>query len=1083
MSQLPKLTELDNMGGEAWQSLMIQILQTYGDEHGFECRPGPTPGPDHGVDAFAPKSAAPALTGCVVFQAKWMWGELHKGGKKAKIEESFNRAAEAHPEMRHWVLVSPHDLTDGEQTWFFGLKPSKPTGDLEVHHWGHEQITRLMRQLCPDLFRRYYPLFAQADSDRKHNGERLSPYLHHLIELCRFVPLRGVRREDRRERGDPQWAANDSDKRLELERIFVDLDTTLNVKAEGSAEGLPQGARRTAPHPRGEEATEMRRLPALEAVAAPAARHVVLHGSPGCGKSTFVRFLVLALAHCGSGHAKEWLPRLPGWPAQESGLLPIRIELRHFAAWLLEHKITAPEPCHLWNHYIEGMESLQARKSWLDLVPTLSNAARAGEAIILLDGLDEVPGGKGKLLVRDCIERFAAGEIGRRCRIVVTCRTRSYDADYKGHSLHLFESGPVAARSPKAGAKTSPAGSDAAAPRREMPVAFELAPFDDAKIQRFIEAWYKALVELGEAEKDEIAARVKALRDAVCDPDNPKLGDLARIPLLLTVISHLHSSQRDLKLPDNRAELFHDLIDLLLTRWAERHQRRIETGPIAAAGETLGDLLQDPGVSGFELEHLFQLIAELAHDHYRGGKEHSLTLIPAETLRRKLKEQHHDPDLDLGAAWAERVMSFIQFRAGLLNSPDGGEHYDFPHSLLGEYLTAYHLARQRHTRELVAAKVTPDGNWDEVVRLVAGHHVFVRKETRDALDLAEELCRPAQEQQDAEVTDLQWRRVALAGDILSEMGRQRLERERHQGPPCRELVRALLRRLLQGGALPARDRARAGVALGQLGDERKGVGAKNGLPDIDWIEIQPGSFKMGEGEQQFDCDLIRQSYGISRYPATVAQYQAFIDEGGYGEERFWTKDGWKWKQSRKIPGPEDYDPVFQTLNHPRVGVSWYEAVAFCRWLSERLNRNVSLPSEAQWERAARHTDGRKFPWGGQDEAPQRCNMNEAGSGHTSAVGMFPNGHSQDGLADMAGNVWEWCSTQWLEDYTNYQKKADHKPEGDSARVLRGGAWCYPADLARCAYRYWFVPGSRYWYFGFRVVASPFFPLNSGPSEL
>ncbi|MEI7940711.1 MAG: SUMF1/EgtB/PvdO family nonheme iron enzyme, partial [Verrucomicrobiota bacterium] len=529
-----------------------------------------------------------------------------------------------------------------------------------------------------------------------------------------------------------------------------------------------------------------------------------------------------------------------------------------------------------------------------------------------------------------------------------------------------------------------------------------------------------------------------------------------------------HSSQQDLKLPDNRAELFHDLIDLLLTRWAER-PRRTETGLVAGAGETLGELLQDPGVAGFELDHLLQLVAELAHDHYRGGRERSLILIPAETLRRRLVEQHHDPDTALGAAWAERVMTFIQFRAGLLNSPDGGENYDFPHSLLGEYLAAYHLARQRRSSEVVTNKVTADGNWDEIVRLAAGHHIFVRKETRDALDLAEELCQAAKDKPAETVTDLEWRRVALAGDILHEMGQQRLERERRQGPACRELLRGLLQCLLVHGALPARDRARAGVVLGHLGDPRPCVGLKHGMPNIDWIEIPPGPFKMGsqEGEgssderPQFDCDVITQPFAISRYPVTVAQYQAFVDAGGYGEKQFWTDAGWEWRQSDKVSGPEDNEPVYQTPNHPRAGVSWFEALAFCRWLAERTKLNVTLPSEAEWERAARHTDGRAYPWGDEEQGiEQRCNMDKTGLGHTSAVGIFPTGLAKCGAADMAGNVWEWTRSLWGKDYKRefpYPYSIDGKREDldaarNVARVLRGGSWDVSAGSARCASR-------------------------------
>jgi formylglycine-generating enzyme required for sulfatase activity len=931
-------------------------------------------------------------------------------------------------------------------------------------------------------------IFCDSPPPAGFDPQVLAPYLDYLIELCRVVPLRGVRREERRERGDPQRWAEDPDRRLELERIFVELDTTRMVELKDLPAGKRPASRdpRQDPEPREPKA---RPLPALEALGACPSRHAVLHGAPGCGKSTFVRFLVLALAHCGRGRQRAWLPRLPGWPAEEAALLPIRIELRHFAAWLQERKITESEPCHLWDYFSQALTELQTKNSWLELLPAVDHIARTGRAIFLLDGLDEVPGGKGKLFVRDCLEKFAAGEIGKASRIVVTCRTRSYEADFKGRNLRLFEPDPVAPRQPEPDARTQPKDPLKAAAGGRQTTAFELAPFDDPKKRRFIEAWYKALVELGEVEPGRAGDRVRALQAAVCNPRNEKLAELARNPLLLTVIAHLHSSQRDLELPDNRAELFYDLIDLLLTRWAERHARPSEGGATDGIGETLGDLLQDPGVRGFEIEHLLQLVAELAHDHYRGGQAQTLILIPAATLRRRLVEQHHDPDLELGAAWAERVMNFIQYRAGLLNSPDGGENYDFPHSLLGEYLAAFHLARQRRSSEQAAGKVTVDGNWDEVVRLVAGHHVFVRKETRDALDLVEELCGPAQSRSQQPATDLEWRRVALAADILHEMGPERLERERRQGPACRDLVRGLLEGLVEQGALPARDRARTGMILGQLGDRRRGVGLRpDRLPDLDWIDIPPGPFIMGskKGETQwedetpqFECNLITKPYRISRYPVTVAQFQAFIEAGGYADQArdWWTDEGWKWKEGNKISGPEDYGPAFRTANHPRVGVSWFEAVAFCRWLSEKRQQPISLPSEVEWERAARHTDARAYPWPDPTDKgdvaadlARRCNMGETGIGHTSAVGMFPNGRAQCGAADMAGNVWEWCRTKWVGDYRDYAKNVDETQGGTEQRVLRGGSWVIviPGRL-RCSCRRYGAPDRRSRYRGFRCV--------------
>ena len=227
---------------------------------------------------------------------------------------------------------------------------------------------------------------------------------------------------------------------------------------------------------------------------------------------------------------------------------------------------------------------------------------------------------------------------------------------------------------------------------------------------------------------------------------------------------------------------------------------------------------------------------------------------------------------------------------------------------------------------------------------------------------------------------------------------------------------------------------------------------------------------------------IARPYRLAVYPVTVKQFEAFARDG-YGEERYWTEAGLGDRKASGWSMPEGWGRVFRTPNHPVVGVSWYEAEAFCRWLREAYRPEelglpggwrVRLPSEEEWERAARHVDGREYPWGAggsAEEVAKRCNGADAGLGSTSAVGMYPGGRAECGAEEMAGNVWEWCATAWREDAS--KQPSENDPEGAALRVLRGGSWLDGANDARCATRYWLRPDLRNWYIGFRVAASPF----------
>ncbi len=245
------------------------------------------------------------------------------------------------------------------------------------------------------------------------------------------------------------------------------------------------------------------------------------------------------------------------------------------------------------------------------------------------------------------------------------------------------------------------------------------------------------------------------------------------------------------------------------------------------------------------------------------------------------------------------------------------------------------------------------------------------------------------------------------------------------------------------------------------------------LPDIDWVEIPGGEFRYGDNSQRAASPqkFSLPTFYISRYPVTYKQFQAFLDDPeGYANPQ-WFEGLAANDDNRRMN--EQY---FKFSNHPRETVNWYQAIAFCRWLSWRLGGKfdlekvadwaVRLPTEFEWEKAARGTDGRIYPYKG-DYDPARGNTHDTGIGQTSAVGIFPNGASPYGVMDMSGNVWEWC----LSDYQKPEPDAGKENlRSNASRPLRGGSWNDNQDFARAVCRYYVNPYVRVNFTGFRVVS-------------
>ena len=274
-------------------------------------------------------------------------------------------------------------------------------------------------------------------------------------------------------------------------------------------------------------------------------------------------------------------------------------------------------------------------------------------------------------------------------------------------------------------------------------------------------------------------------------------------------------------------------------------------------------------------------------------------------------------------------------------------------------------------------------------------------------------------------------------------------------------------------------------------------------PDVtmELVRIPAGEFLMGSTDADSQAQnhekpqhkVTLDEYLIGKTEVTNAQFAAFVKATGYKTTAEQVGTGYtlvatQWVDTKGADWQHPNGPTSNLSgkdNHPVVNVSWHDAVAFCAWASRVTEQKVTLPTEAQWEKAARGTDGRIYPWG--NEAPNGSLLNYAdqnlkvvwadkaqndGYETTAPVGNYPKGISPYGAYDMAGNVWEWTADLYSDTY--YASSPENNPQGPptgSGRVVRGGGWYYLSNFVRTAFRFRIAPSFRHVYSGFRVAVS------------
>jgi formylglycine-generating enzyme required for sulfatase activity len=545
----------------------------------------------------------------------------------------------------------------------------------------------------------------------------------------------------------------------------------------------------------------------------------------------------------------------------------------------------------------------------------------------------------------------------------------------------------------------------------------EVQPLTDDLVRRFLES--------------ELPDGWQALWQALQGDGERRLLEMARNPYLLTVIIDVFGE--DGELSRNRAELMRRFTEIML-EWA-----RAKCPP----GEWLDPELQ------------FEALSVMAYEmQARSGfgtrvKTEQIRAVMPETLRL-------DPRWPAQRTAPDQILN-LAAKANIVEMPVDHLTVRFYHQLLQEYFAARRLPRL-DARRLAELWRTP--------RLEADMPVWCRPENNyeplppppttgwEETTILAAAMLPRDDHHFLEA--LVATNAVLAGRCLPQVGP-------NVRADIQKAVTSALLAMIADPDVALRVRIAAGTVLGGLGDPRLG----------EMVTVTEGKFLMGERREQHE--LILPAYQIGKYPVTNAAYRPFVEAGGYQNRTWWTEAGWTEIGEKKVEPRYWRDARFNKPNQPVMGLSWYECVAYCRWHSAATGRLWRLPTEAEWEKAARGSDGRQYPWG--DEfGPERLNGRGPRNRQvcaTTPVGIYPAGVSPHGLLDCVGNVWEWCATRWRKPYPYDVGQDEWEPaylQGPNLRVLRGGSWYDTSEVTRCAHRFKFQPFGWNDRGGFRLVA-------------
>jgi len=746
-------------------------------------------------------------------------------------------------------------------------------------------------------------------------------------------------------------------------------------------------------------------------------QRLALLGDPGSGKSTFLRHLAWTLAQRGLDERGP-ATALFGWDDARR-LLPILLPLRRLAGLLgagaNERAVYTALRDEIRDYGVQAPDDL------------LTDALVRGTTILLFDGLDEVPqAAAGPLAdrlttlraVREFTDRYP------RALAAITCRTRAFTDDLRACLGWSVES---------------------------------LASFTLGQVRHFVPAWYGELVVAGQLEAAQAERLSTALIETVVSRE--QLRRMAGTPLLLTMMALLLYKRGTL--PRDRPRLYEEILELLLGQWDKVRD-----------GQSLAEVIGRPDWTSDRLRPLLDRLSFQAHAAARSTDGRGR--LGRGELYTALIDFFRDAQVPAPGDTALHCLDYFEQRSGLL-TPDGPDSYVFAHLTLQEHCAGRHMLLSRDAVNQVLARRGED-RWREPILLGLGvvqasNPYLVEKVLRTLLDRREA---------GAAKQTVRWcRDVILAAEIGQDRDWTYLRDQQVDVGALQDALRTGLAALLgeRHQPLPTAERVRAGFLLGGLGDPRVPVTneawqhelaqAQAGAPEGYFSRVEAKTYIIGskddpdasEEEQPQYAVTFAQPFFIARYPITNAQWQAWVEQEG------------------RRPSYAANDDDLNRLNQPVVAITWHMANAFCAWLSKQLSSALPkgsmlrLPTEQEWEAAARGGDARRYPWGDgwrEDHAATDEDHETRGWRWSVPVGCYPAGAAPCGALDMAGNVWEWTASVW-QSYPGAEKVFTD----EARRVLRGGtAWSGNRTNVRCGARVRDLLGLVSSYVGFRVVLAP-----------